>query len=296
MPAPKSPLSAMRLLWFKTWVVAARPRGEQLAIMSSATAPVRIGLAGALGRMGRAIAGALEGRAGARLVLAFDRPGTEGKPLGALKLGTAADVAGCDVAIDFSTAEASTLLAEIAAERGAPALVIGSTGWTDPEDARLRAAATRVAIVRSGNFSLGVNVLAGLVEAAARRLAAADWDIEVFEAHHRRKIDAPSGTALMLGEAAARGRGAALADVEVRARDGIAGPRQEGAIGFSVMRGGGIVGEHAVVFAAEEEVLTLKHSARDRGLFARGAVAAALWVAGKPPGLYDMMDVLGFRS
>jgi 4-hydroxy-tetrahydrodipicolinate reductase len=257
--------------------------------MSDANTPVRIGLAGALGRMGRAIAGALDGRSDARLVLAFDRPGTEGTAFAGLKLATAADLARCDVAIDFSTAEASALLAEIAAERGAPALVIGSTGWTDAEDARLRAAADRVAIVRSGNFSLGVNLLAGLVESAARRLAAADWDIEVFEAHHRRKIDAPSGTALMLGEAAARGRGAALADVEVRARDGVTGPRPEGAIGFSVLRGGGIVG-------AEEEVLTMRHSARDRGLFARGALAAALWVAGRPPGLYDMMDVLGFRS
>jgi 4-hydroxy-tetrahydrodipicolinate reductase len=264
--------------------------------MSGANTPVRIGLAGALGRMGRAIAGALDGRADARLVVAFDRPGTEGAAFAAVKLGTVADLGGCDVAIDFSTAEASTRLAEIAAERGAPALVIGSTGWTDAEDARLRAAAARVAIVRSGNFSLGVNLLAGLVEAAARRLAAADWDIEVFEAHHRRKIDAPSGTALMLGEAAASGRGVALADVEVRARDGVTGPRPEGAIGFVTLRGGGIVGEHEVVFAAEEEVLTLKHSARDRGLFARGALAAALWVAGRPPGLYDMMDVLGFRS
>jgi 4-hydroxy-tetrahydrodipicolinate reductase len=264
--------------------------------MSSASTPVRIGLSGALGRMGRAIAGALEGRPDAKLALVFDRPGTEGRELRSMKLGSLTDIARCDVAVDFSTAEASTRLAEAAAARGAPALVIGSTGWTDAEDARLRAAAARVAIVRSGNFSLGVNVLAGLVEAAARRLSAADWDIELVEAHHRRKIDAPSGTALMLGEAAARGRGASLAEVEVRARDGITGPRPEGAIGFSVLRGGGIVGEHEVVFAAEEEVLTLKHSARDRGLFARGAVAAALWVAGRPPGLYDMMDVLGFRS
>jgi 4-hydroxy-tetrahydrodipicolinate reductase len=264
--------------------------------MSPASTPVRVGLSGALGRMGRAIAGALEGRPDAKLVVAFDRPGTEGRAYGALKLGAAADIGKCDVAIDFSTGEASARLAEVAAERGAPALVIGSTGWTDAEEARLSIAAARIPIVRSGNFSLGVNVLAGLVEAAARRLEALDWDIELFEAHHRRKIDAPSGTALMLGEAAARGRGVSLDEVEVRARDGIIGARPEGAIGFSVMRAGGIVGEHEVVFAAEEEILTLKHSARDRGLFARGAVAAALWVAGRPPGLYDMMDVLGFRD
>jgi 4-hydroxy-tetrahydrodipicolinate reductase len=264
--------------------------------MSSAKTPLRVGLAGALGRMGRAIAGALDGRADAKLAIAFDRPGTEGRTFGALKLGAAADIARCDVAIDFSSGEASARLAEIAAERGAPALVIGSTGWTDAEEVRLQAAASRIPIVRSGNFSLGVNILAGLVEAAARRLEAADWDIELFEAHHRRKIDAPSGTALMLGEAAARGRGVSLAEVEVRARDGITGPRPEGAIGFSVLRAGGIVGEHEVMFAADDEILILKHSARDRGLFARGAVVAALWVAGRPPGLYDMMDVLGFRS
>ena len=136
----------------------------------------------------------------------------------------------------------------------------------------------------------------GLVEKGAAALAAADYDIEVFEAHHRRKVDAPSGTALMLGAAAARGRGAELADIEVRARDGLTGPRELGTIGFSVLRGGGIVGEHSVTFAAEDEILTLSHSARDRGLFTRGALAAAAWVAGRPPGLYDMQHVLGFRT
>jgi 4-hydroxy-tetrahydrodipicolinate reductase len=262
----------------------------------SRTKPLRVGIGGAMGRMGQAVAAVLADRPGAAVAAAFDRPGTEGGSVGALKLGVPADIDGCDVVIDFSSAAASTALAETAAVRGRPALVVGSTAWTDPEDERLRIAAKRVAIVRSGNFSLGVNILAGLVEATARRLAAEDWDIEIFEAHHRRKIDAPSGTALMLGEAAARGRGTPLADAEVKARDGIIGPRPLGAIGFSVMRAGGIVGEHEVVFAAEEEILTLRHSARDRGLFARGAVAAALWVADKPPGLYDMMDVLGFRS
>jgi 4-hydroxy-tetrahydrodipicolinate reductase len=249
-----------------------------------------------MGRMGRATAAAFEGRADAEIVAAFDRPGTEGERVGALSLGTMADALRCDVVVDFTTAQASAGLAEAVAARGAPALVIGSTGWTDADDLKIWSAAKGVAIVRSGNYSLGVNVLAGLVEQAARRLSAEDWDIEVFEAHHRRKIDAPSGTALMLGEAAAHGRQTELARVQVRARDGVTGPRPEGAIGFSVMRGGGIVGEHQVVFAADEEVLTLGHSARDRNLFARGAVAAALWVARQPPGLYDMMDVLGFRG
>ncbi|HLY77896.1 MAG TPA: 4-hydroxy-tetrahydrodipicolinate reductase [Caulobacteraceae bacterium] len=258
--------------------------------------PVRIGIAGALGRMGLAIGAALDGRADAVVSAVFDKPGSEGQAWGALTLGGPDDAAHCDVIVDFTTPAASVALAEAAAARGAPALVIGSTGWGEAEDLRIWSAAKRIAIVKSGNYSLGVNVLAGLVRRAAERLAAADWDVEVFEAHHRRKVDAPSGTALMLGEAAARGRQSELAAVQVRARDGITGPRPEGAIGFSVLRGGGIVGEHSVTFAAEDELVTLSHSARDRSLFARGAVAAALWVVGKPPGLYDMQDVLGFRD
>ena len=270
-------------------------REEESFHMPAHAAPLRIGIAGALGRMGRAVAEATEGRAGLALAAAFDRPGTEGQALGQLTLAGLGAALACDVVIDFSTAEASAGLAERAAGAGRPALVIGSTGWGAKEEARLRAAAGRVAIVRSGNFSLGVNVLAGLVEEAARRLGPEDWDIEIFEAHHRRKVDAPSGTALLLGEAAARGRGAPLAETKVTAREGITGPRTAGAIGFSVLRGGGIVGEHQVTFAAEDEILTFSHSARDRRLFARGALAAALWVAARPPGLYDMMDVLGFR-
>jgi 4-hydroxy-tetrahydrodipicolinate reductase len=199
-----------------------------------------------------------------------------------------------DVVIDFTTARASAALAEACAARGGPALVIGSTGYEEADLARLAEASTRIPILRAGNFSLGVNMLMGLVAQAARALPA-DYDIEVFEAHHRRKIDAPSGTALMLGEAAAQGRGVALGDVARRTRDGITGERPPGEIGFSVMRGGGIIGEHSVVFASDEEVLTLSHSAIDRGLFAKGAAAAARWLAGKPPGAYDMQDVLGLK-
>ncbi|HVN02522.1 MAG TPA: 4-hydroxy-tetrahydrodipicolinate reductase [Caulobacteraceae bacterium] len=261
-----------------------------------AARPLNIGIAGALGRMGQAIAAALEGRPGAALTAAFDRAGTEGQPFGALKLGVPADAAACDVVIDFTVPEASVALAEAAAARGGPALVIGATGWDDAGNAQVAAAAAKIPIVKTGNYSLGVNVLAGLVELAAQRLPAADWDIEVSEAHHRRKIDAPSGTALMLGAAAAKGRGETLEKLQVRVRDGITGPRPEGAIGFSVVRGGGLFGEHQVMFAAESEVLTLSHTALDRSLFARGALAAALWVPGKPPGLYDMQDVLGFKS
>ncbi|RVC55982.1 4-hydroxy-tetrahydrodipicolinate reductase, partial [Mesorhizobium sp. M4B.F.Ca.ET.088.02.2.1] len=171
-------------------------------------------------------------------------------------------------------------------------LVIGSTGFNAAELAAIAAAAKTVAIVRSGSYSLGLNVLTGLVEQAARALSPDDCDIEIFEAHHRAKVDAPSGTALMLGEAAAQGRGITLEDVARHGRDGVTGPRPPGEIGFAVMRGGSIVGEHSVNFLADGEVLTLSHSAGDRSMFARGAIAAALWVAGQPPGEYDMRDVL----
>ncbi|WP_419253699.1 4-hydroxy-tetrahydrodipicolinate reductase [Caulobacter sp. ErkDOM-YI] len=255
------------------------------------TTPVKIAVAGALGRMGQAVARTLDGHAAAVLHSRFDRPGTEGAGLFDRDIA----LAGADAVIDFTLPEASVLLAEACAAKGGSAVVIGSTGFSSEQIARIDAAATKIAIVRSGNYSLGVNMLLGLVRQAAAALPASDWDIEVFEAHHKRKVDAPSGTALMLGQAAADGRAVDLDAVSVRARDGVTGPREEGSIGFSVVRGGGIIGEHSVIFAGEEEVLTLSHSATDRGLFARGAVAAAVWAVGKPPGLYDMQDVLGFR-
>jgi 4-hydroxy-tetrahydrodipicolinate reductase len=245
--------------------------------------------------MGRAVIDVVEARDDAQIVALFDRPDSAGHALDARVLSTSDEaLAVSDVVIDFTAPEASAALAARCAALGKPALVIGSTGLSDNDADAVAAAASRIAVVRSGNFSLGVNLLLGLVEQAARTLKAADWDIEVFEAHHRRKVDAPSGTALMLGEAAARGRGAELRRLAERARDGVTGPRAPGAIGFSVMRGGGVVGEHSVVFAAEDEILTLSHSARDRSLFARGAVEAAIWAARRAPGLYDMQDVLGF--
>jgi 4-hydroxy-tetrahydrodipicolinate reductase len=257
--------------------------------------PVKIAVAGALGRMGQAVIQTLDGRHDVVLAARFDRPEAEGE----LLVSADAALAAADAVIDFTLPEASAVLAEAAAARAvhhahAPALVIGSTGFSPEQLARIEAAAQKVVIVRSGNYSLGVNMLMGLVRQAAAALPASDWDIEVFEAHHKRKVDAPSGTALMLGEAAAQGRGVDLDQVCDRARDGVTGPRQDGAIGFSVVRGGGIIGEHSVIFAGESETLTLSHSAIDRGLFARGAVAAAAWTRGKPPGLYDMQDVLGF--
>ena len=227
-----------------------------------------------------------------RLCAQFDRP----EAVDAQLVARAEALRLASVVVDFTSAAASLDLAQACAAKGGPALVIGSTGWTREEEEALRRAAETVAIVRAGNFSLGVNLLLGLVRQAARALPARDYDVEVTEAHHRRKLDAPSGTALMLGEAAAQGRTVALCDVGERARDGITGPRAPGAIGFSVVRGGGIIGEHSVLFAAEDELITLAHSARDRSLFARGALAAAVWVAGRPPGLYDMQDVLGLAG
>ena len=255
------------------------------------TSPIRIAVAGALGRMGVAVAEAVE--AAPDLVLAgrFDRPDA----VDPILIDRASALEGADVVVDFSTPAASVALAGEAAARGGPALVIGSTGFSAGEIDALSEAALRIPIVRAGNFSLGVNMLMGLVELASAALSPADFDIEIFEAHHRRKVDAPSGTALMLGAAAARGRGVDLERVSIRARDGITGARPEGAIGFSVARGGGVIGEHAVLFAGEDEILTLSHSARDRGLFARGALAAARWVVSREPGAYDMRDVLGFR-
>jgi len=253
-----------------------------VVIGSAPNAIVHVGVAGARGRMGRAVQDALNGRDDALITVRFDR-------------GEEPDLSTCDAVIDFTTAEGSAMLAERSALAGRPALVIGSTGFDAAQRKAVEEAAKSIPIVFSGNFSLGVNVLVGLVAQAAARLGPEDWDIEIFEAHHRRKADAPSGTALMLGEAAAWARGGDLQGLREGPREGITGPREQGRIGFSVLRGGGIIGEHAVTFAADDEILTLSHSARDRSLFARGAVEAALWVKGRPPGLYDMQDVLGFK-
>ncbi len=241
--------------------------------------------------MGQAVAAAAAADPGVVVVGRFDRPGLEAEGLVSVEQALAA----CDVVIDFTSPGASAALAVMAAGRGV-ALVVGTTGLSAQETRRIDEAAKRVAVVRSGNFSLGVNMLMGLVAQAARALPAEAYDIEIVESHHRRKVDAPSGTALMLGEAAARGRGVALSEVSKRGRDGINGPRPAGEIGFAALRGGGIVGEHSVMFAAEGEVLTLTHSAINRDLFAGGALAAAKWAAGRTAGLYDMQDVLGFRD
>lgn len=258
-------------------------------------------VAGAGGRMGRAVVAEILRTPGATLAGGFERPGGPdiGKDIGVLAgldaLGLAVEdaaekgLARAGALIDFTAPAASVQNVKAAAERGV-AHVIGTTGFSAADEAAIAEAAKAIPVVKSGNMSVGVNILTALVETAAAALGD-EYDIEVFEAHHRAKLDAPSGTALMLGAAAARGRGA---DFEKkRAGADRKGAREAGAIGFSVMRGGGIVGEHKVAFAGMQEVITLSHSAIDRGLFAKGAVAAARWAIGKPPGLYSMRDVLG---
>ncbi|TPN79528.1 4-hydroxy-tetrahydrodipicolinate reductase [Mesorhizobium sp. CU2] len=254
--------------------------------------PLKIAIAGALGRMGLQMAEAIAADPRLELVARFHRPGSTGEGL----VGRDEALALADVVVDFTTPAASAEVAEACAARGGPALVVGSTGFDAAELEAIADAAKKIAIVRSGSYSLGLNMLTGLVEQAARALVADDCDIEILEAHHRFKVDAPSGTALMLGEAVARGRGVRLDNVAKRGRDGLIGPRLAGEIGFAVLRGGSVVGEHSVSFLGDGEVLTLSHAAGDRSMFARGAIAAALWVAGRRPGEYDMRDVLGLAA
>ncbi|MBY0562703.1 MAG: 4-hydroxy-tetrahydrodipicolinate reductase [Hyphomonadaceae bacterium] len=260
-----------------------------------------IAIAGAGGRMGRALVRAASEDARFRIVGGTERGDGEfmGVDLGALAgiaplfMATtdAADHAaeGADVWLDFTTPDATLRALDALASTRARAAIVGTTGFSAEQHATIAKHATRIAIVQSGNFSLGVTLLAALVEQAAAKLSP-DWDIEIVEAHHKRKVDAPSGTALLLGAAAAKGRGAKGEDVFRREA---AGARKRGEIGFVSIRGGGIVGEHDVIFAAEREVVTLSHQALDRAVFADGALTAALWVADKPPGLYSMRDVLG---
>lgn len=258
---------------------------------------------GASGRMGQMLVRMIAASDQARLVGALGRPGHPwvGRDIGVCMGG--ADI-GVDVTddplevmaraqavIDFTAPEASVGFAALAAQARA-VHVIGTTGLQAAHLAQIAAAARHAVIVRAGNMSLGVNLLVQLTRKVAQALDA-DWDIEVVEAHHRMKVDAPSGTALMLGQAAAEGRGVILEDVSDRGRDGITGARKRGDIGFSAIRGGDVVGEHDVIFAADGERIVLRHLATDRTIFARGALRAALWGQGQKPGEYDMMDVLG---
>ena len=216
------------------------------------------------------------------------------EPLGvALSDDTSSLLAGAGAIIDFTIPKVSVELAGLAAEARV-VHVIGTTGCSPDDDARIRDAARHTVIVKSGNMSLGVTLLAALVKRAAKALP--DFDVEIVEMHHGKKVDAPSGTALLLGEAAADGRGIALGDHAIRARDGHTGPRQHGVIGFASLRGGTVVGEHEVILAGTGERVILSHIAEDRAIFARGAVAAALWGQGRKTGLYAMADVLGLSD
>ncbi|MEO0547224.1 MAG: 4-hydroxy-tetrahydrodipicolinate reductase [Pseudomonadota bacterium] len=264
---------------------------------------MKLAVVGAAGRMGRTLIRAVAETEGVKLSGAIEREGAadigadsgELAGLGANGIAVTDDALGVfaasDGVIDFTIPAVSVAFSELAAQARI-VHVIGTTGCSPQDEGRFDAAARHARIVKSGNMSLGVNLLAVLVRQAAKALGT-EFDIEVLEMHHKHKIDAPSGTALLLGEAAAEGRAVDLEANSVRSRDGITGAREEGTIGFATLRGGSVIGEHSVLFAGEGETLELTHRATDRQLFARGAVKAALWAHDKKPGRYDMLDVLG---
>jgi 4-hydroxy-tetrahydrodipicolinate reductase len=258
---------------------------------------------GASGRMGQTLIRLAQSSDKLRLVACVERSGHPwigrdvgeamgGSPIGVKVTDDALDAfSRAQAVVDFTAPAATVEFAALAAQARA-VHVIGTTGLEPQHLAKIEAAARHATIICAGNMSLGVNLLTRLTQKVAAALDA-DWDIEIVEAHHRMKVDAPSGTALMLGQAAADGRGTSLDDAKVSGRDGITGPRAKGTIGFSAIRGGDIVGEHDVIFATEGERIVLRHLATDRSIFARGALRAALWGQGQKPGQYDMMDVLG---
>ncbi len=261
---------------------------------------------GASGRMGQMLIETISASPHARLIGALERPGHDwvgqdlGGAMGGAPIGVTVsddpleEIAKAHAVLDFTSPAASVEFAGLAAQARC-VHVIGTTGFAAADLAKIKAAARHATIVRAGNMSLGVNLLVQLTRQVAAALDE-DFDIEVIESHHNRKVDAPSGTALMLGQAAADGRGVSLDEASDRARDGITGERTRGQIGFHAIRGGDIVGEHDVLFAAEGERITLRHVASDRAVFARGALKAALWGQGRKPGEYDMLDVLGLKS
>ncbi len=264
---------------------------------------MRIAVLGAAGRMGQALTRALVETPGCGVAGGLE---PKGSPAVGQDIGTVAGLDPLGVAIsddplqlfahvdgvlDFTTPKATVEFAALAAQARI-VHVIGTTGFSDDELAKIEAAARHATIVKAGNMSMGVNLMAALTARVAETLGP-EFDIEILEMHHRHKRDAPSGTSLMLGAAAAEGRRLSLAEKSVRTRDGETGPRREGDIGFAALRGGDVVGEHRVIFAGPGERIELTHIASDRGIFARGAVRAALWARKKPPGLYSMADVLG---
>ena len=262
---------------------------------------LKLAIAGAAGRMGRELARIVDATEGCKLCGGLEAPHSPdlgvdyGELIGVGKRGVvisadpAAVVGACDGIIDFTVPAATLSLLSYTQNK---VHIIGTTGIDAAGEDMIAAAAKSATVVKTGNFSLGVNLLSALVKRAAASLGE-EFDIEVLEMHHRAKVDAPSGTALLLGKAAAEGRHIALADNSVRVRDGHTGARKTGDIGFATLRGGSVVGDHTVIFAGSGERLELKHIAESRELFARGAVRAALWAKDKPAGLYSMMDVLG---
>jgi len=267
---------------------------------------MRLIVAGAGGRMGRTLIHAIAATKGVALAAAVDAPGSAviGRDAGELaglgKNGVEVAIelepllAGADGLLDFTIPAATVAFTELAARRGM-VHVIGTTGLSGENENLIEQASRRAVIVKSGNMSMGVNLLAAVVKRVAQTLDE-EFDIEIVEMHHNRKVDAPSGTALMLGRAAAEGREIDLAQHSVRARDGHTGARCPGDIGFAALRGGSVVGDHTVIFAGPAERIEVSHKAEDRMIFARGAVRAALWARGQKPGLYSMADVLGLRD
>lgn len=268
---------------------------------------INIAVTGASGRMGQALIHAINENPKTALSGALEREGADaiGQDSGLLtglgenniEISDNFTVAfkGADVIVDFTIPQATLVFAEYASENKI-AHVIGTTGCDEVQDMAIARAAESTAIMKSGNMSMGVIMLSVLVERAAQALAASDWDIEVLEMHHKHKVDAPSGTALLLGSAAADGRGISLGENSTRVRDGYTGAREEGSIGFATLRGGSVVGDHSVMFAGQGESITLSHRAEDRSIFARGAIKAAVWINAQKPGLYSMRDVLGLND
>jgi 4-hydroxy-tetrahydrodipicolinate reductase len=266
---------------------------------------MRLAIMGAAGRMGRALIRAVQETDDCEVTGAVERTGSSflgkdaGEVAGVGHLGVAIDsdplplFTHIEGVLDFTTPATSVATAALSAQARI-VHVIGTTGFSPDDERKLEAAARHATIVKSGNMSLGVNLLAALLEQAARALDER-FDVEILEMHHKHKVDAPSGTALLLGEAIAAGRSVALKDRSVRTRDGHTGERPQGAIGFASLRGGSVAGEHTVIFAGNGERLELTHRAENRDIFARGAVTAALWARGRGPGLFSMRDVLGIR-
>src|SRR5579864_1264409 len=269
-------------------------------------AEMRLIVAGAGGRMGRTLTRVISETPGAVLVGGLEAPSSDllGKDAGVLAglpengVKLSADLWAmseqADGILDFTVPAATIANVAIAAQRGL-VHVIGTTGLSESDEAVIKSVTNRAVVVKSGNMSLGVNLLAALVKRVARALDPS-FDIEILEMHHRAKIDAPSGTALMLGQAAAAGRGIPLEEHSVRGRDGVTGARRTGDIGFASLRGGTVTGDHSVIFSGPMERIELTHRAEDRTMFAQGAVKAALWARGKKPGLYTMADVLGLAD